>query len=40
MAMGAVYLLEGKVSRGQAELQRAMELNPNNLDAYVVYATT
>ncbi|MGA9854217.1 MAG: tetratricopeptide repeat protein [Gammaproteobacteria bacterium] len=40
MAMGVVYLLEEKISRGQAELRRAMELNPNNLDAYVVYAST
>ncbi len=40
VAMGAVYVLEGNVAQGQKELKRAMGLNPNNLDAYIVYATS
>ncbi|HVC29076.1 MAG TPA: hypothetical protein VNF48_05945 [Gammaproteobacteria bacterium] len=40
VAMGAVYVLEGKTARGQKELKRAMDLNPNNLEAYIVYAST
>lgn len=40
MAMGAVYVLEGNTARGQKELKHAMELNPNNLEAYIVYAST
>jgi adenylate cyclase len=40
MAMGAVYVLQGNIRRGQTELQHAIELNPNNLEAYIIYATT
>lgn len=40
MAMGAVYVHEGDIARGQQELKRAISLNPNNLEAHVIYATT
>ncbi|MDE2234427.1 MAG: tetratricopeptide repeat protein [Gammaproteobacteria bacterium] len=40
LAMGAVYISQEKIERGQKELRRAMELNPNNLEAHVIYADT
>jgi adenylate cyclase len=40
VAMGAVYVMEGNTARGQKELKRAITMNPNNLEAYIIYAST